>query len=105
MPEPRMARITCDRCNAWYSSERDLRAHMETAHRTSRGPVRSAPADTVTSEESKPSDRTGEATSGCATSFLTEERNERNAECGEAPKAVTGEYKQPDAEKEAGGEG
>src|SRR5258708_1034742 len=33
MPHPKMARNTCCICNGWYSSERDLRDHMQTAHR------------------------------------------------------------------------
>jgi hypothetical protein len=33
MAQPQMARITCNQCNAWYDSERELRDHMKTAHR------------------------------------------------------------------------
>ena len=35
MAQPQMARITCSQCNAWYNSERELRDHMQTAHRRS----------------------------------------------------------------------
>jgi len=37
MAQPQTARIICSQCNAWYDSERELRDHMETAHR-GRGP-------------------------------------------------------------------
>jgi hypothetical protein len=33
MAQPKMARITCSQCNAWYDSERELGEHMKTAHR------------------------------------------------------------------------
>ena len=33
MAQPQVARITCNQCNAWYNSERELRDHMRTAHR------------------------------------------------------------------------
>jgi hypothetical protein len=33
MAQPQLARITCTECNGWYNSERELRAHMLTAHR------------------------------------------------------------------------
>jgi hypothetical protein len=33
MAQPAMARITCSQCNASYNSERELRDHMQTAHR------------------------------------------------------------------------
>jgi hypothetical protein len=33
MAQPRPARITCSECNGWYVTERDLRDHMQTAHR------------------------------------------------------------------------
>lgn len=33
MAQPQMARITCGQCNGWYNSVRELRAHMQTAHR------------------------------------------------------------------------
>jgi len=33
MAQPQMARITCTECNSWYESERELRDHMQTAHR------------------------------------------------------------------------
>jgi hypothetical protein len=28
-----MAQTTCTQCNAWYSSERELRVHLVTVHR------------------------------------------------------------------------
>ena len=33
MAQPQPARITCSECNGWYNSERELRDHMQTAHR------------------------------------------------------------------------
>jgi hypothetical protein len=33
MAHPQEARITCNLCNGWYNSERELRDHMQTAHR------------------------------------------------------------------------
>ncbi|HXO44430.1 MAG TPA: hypothetical protein VN846_03105 [Candidatus Cybelea sp.] len=33
MAQPQPARITCTECNGWYVTERDLRDHMQTAHR------------------------------------------------------------------------
>ena len=33
MAQPQAARLTCSECNGWYASERDLRDHMQTAHR------------------------------------------------------------------------
>ena len=33
MAQPEAARITCNQCNGWYNSERELRDHMQTAHR------------------------------------------------------------------------
>jgi hypothetical protein len=33
MAQPQVARITCSQCNGWYDSERELRDHMQTAHR------------------------------------------------------------------------
>ena len=33
MARPQVARITCSQCNGWYDSERELRDHMQTAHR------------------------------------------------------------------------
>jgi hypothetical protein len=40
---------------------------------------------------------------GCATSFLTNERNEKGKVCGDI-QATPEEYVQPDEEKETGGE-
>jgi Zn-finger nucleic acid-binding protein len=42
---------------------------------------------------------------GCATSFLTGERNEMDKLCGETQAPKPEEYTQPDEEKETGGEG
>jgi hypothetical protein len=42
---------------------------------------------------------------GCATSFLTGERNEMDKVCGGIQAAKPEEYAQPDEEKETGGEG
>lgn len=33
MAQPQAARITCTQCNGWFDSERDLRDHMQVAHR------------------------------------------------------------------------
>lgn len=33
MAQPQAARITCSQCNGWFDSERDLRDHMQVAHR------------------------------------------------------------------------
>jgi hypothetical protein len=33
MAQAQVARITCSQCNGWYNSERELRDHMQTAHR------------------------------------------------------------------------
>ena len=33
MAQPQMARITCSQCDGWYGSERELRDHMQAAHR------------------------------------------------------------------------
>ena len=33
MAQPKMARITCSQCDGWYDSERELRDHMQAAHR------------------------------------------------------------------------
>jgi hypothetical protein len=33
MAQPQVARITCSECNGWYDSERELRDHMQMAHR------------------------------------------------------------------------
>ena len=56
MAQPQMARIACSQCNAWYSSDRELRDHMQTAHRTfvveNSLPPSSVQADNVNQEES-----------------------------------------------------
>jgi hypothetical protein len=33
MAQPQAARITCSQCNGWFDSERELRDHMQVAHR------------------------------------------------------------------------
>ena len=33
MAQPQMAPITCSQCNGWYTSDRELRDHMQAAHR------------------------------------------------------------------------
>jgi hypothetical protein len=33
MAQPQITRITCSECNGWYVSERELRDHMQSAHR------------------------------------------------------------------------
>jgi len=33
MAQPQVARITCSQCNGWYDSERELRDHIQAAHR------------------------------------------------------------------------
>jgi hypothetical protein len=33
MAQPQAARITCSQCNGWFDSERELRDHMQAAHR------------------------------------------------------------------------
>ena len=33
MAQPQAARITCNLCNGWYNSEREMRDHMQTVHR------------------------------------------------------------------------
>jgi hypothetical protein len=33
MAQPQVTRISCSKCNGWYVSERELRDHMQTAHR------------------------------------------------------------------------
>jgi hypothetical protein len=35
MPQPQVARITCSQCNGLYASERELRDHIQAAHRRS----------------------------------------------------------------------
>lgn len=52
----------------------------------------------------RPSDPADPSTAGCATSFLTQERNEMDKECGTVPPDPKEEYVQSDDEKESGGE-
>jgi hypothetical protein len=33
MAQPQVARIACSQCDGWYDSERELRDHMQAAHR------------------------------------------------------------------------
>jgi len=72
MAQPQMARIACIQCNAWYSSERELRDHAQTAHRKV-GPEQSLPPSTVQADRAK---------QGWTTSFLTEQENETDKLCG-----------------------
>jgi hypothetical protein len=54
------------------------------------------------SKRNKTSRKPNQKKRGCAPSFLTQKRNELDEVCPPDPKE---EYVQPDAEKEAGGEG
>ncbi len=49
MAQPQMARITCIQCNAWYNTERELRDHMQTAHRQP-GTEHTPPPSSVTAD-------------------------------------------------------
>jgi hypothetical protein len=51
-----------------------------------------------------PSDPANPSAAGCATSFLTLEKNEMNKVCGAVPPDPKEEYVQSDDEKESGGE-
>jgi hypothetical protein len=52
MAQPQMAQTRCSLCDGWYASERELQAHMQTAHR------RSVPEQSTTQrEETQPNDR------------------------------------------------
>jgi hypothetical protein len=95
MAQPQMARVICHQCNAWYSSEPELRNHMQTAHRKI-GSEQRPPSSSVQADRAK---------QGCATSFLTEHENEMDKLCERTPAEQREEYTQPDEEKEAGGEG
>jgi|HubBroStandDraft_4_1064222.scaffolds.fasta_scaffold1184606_1 hypothetical protein len=35
MAQPQMSPITCSQCDGWYASERELKDHMQMAHRRS----------------------------------------------------------------------
>jgi hypothetical protein len=35
MAQPQIGPITCSQCDGWYPSERELRDHMQMAHRRS----------------------------------------------------------------------
>ena len=72
MAQSRMALITCSQCNAWYNSERELREHMQWAHREF-GTEQSVPPSPGQAERAK---------QGCASSFLTEQENEMDKLCG-----------------------
>jgi len=48
MAQPQMGPITCRQCDGWYASERELQAHMQTAHR------RSVPEQCTTQREGTP---------------------------------------------------
>jgi hypothetical protein len=94
MAQPQMARIVCSQCNASYSLDRELRDHMQTAHRKVEA-ENSLPPSSVQADNAK---------QGCTTSFVMEERNEMDKLCGRTPAEQQEEYSQPDEEKEAGGE-
>src|SRR5208282_1990292 len=93
MAQLQKAWITCSRCNAWYSSERELRYHMQTAHRMV-GSEPSLPSSSVHADRAK---------QGCTASFLTEQENEMDKPRGRTPAEQQEQYTQPDEEKEAGG--
>jgi hypothetical protein len=57
-----------------------------------------------TKEPSKTSTAVPADLKGCATSFLTGARNERDKLCGGIQTTKPEEYVQPDEEKESGGE-
>jgi hypothetical protein len=92
--KPQMARITCNHCGAWYGSDRELRDHVQTAHRGFGFNERAVSS----SDQADPSKQ------GCGTSFLMEERNEMDKLCERTPAEKREEYTQPDREKELGGE-
>lgn len=94
MAQPKMALLTCIQCNAWYSSERELRHHMQMAHRE------------FWSEENLPPSfvKADTAKQGCTTSFQTEEEKEMDQLCGQTQAEEQEEYAQPEKEKTVGGE-
>jgi len=92
MAQPQMARITCNLCNAWYNSERELRDHMQTAHRKF-GSEQSLTPSSVQADRTK---------QGCTTSLRTEQENEIDKLCGRTPAEQQEEHTEPDEEKEAG---
>jgi hypothetical protein len=62
MAQPEIARIVCSQCNAWYDTERELRDHIETAHR-GRGPGQSSSLRDRTEQDSadiQPRERSGQ---------------------------------------------
>ena len=52
MAQPPMAPMTCSRCDAWYSSERELHDHMRTAHRWA-GSEETVPPSSVEADSAK----------------------------------------------------
>ena len=93
MPQSQMARVICSQCNAWYSSEPELRQHMQTAHRKIAEKI--LPPSPIQADRAK---------QGCTTSYLTEHENEMDKLCERTPAEKREEYVQPDDEKETGGE-
>jgi hypothetical protein len=92
MAQPQMARITCRECNAWWNSERELRDHIQMAHR--RGcPEQELPLSPV---------QTNGAKQGGTTSFLAEQENEMDKLYGRTPADQQEEYTRPDEEAEVG---
>jgi hypothetical protein len=89
MAQPQIARFNCSQCDARFSSDRELRDHMQATHHKS-----------VTDSSSTPANSSNQ---GCASSFIMEQRGEMDKLCGDVPK-VPGEYVQPDEEKETGGQ-
>lgn len=59
-----MAEIVCYQCKAWYSSQRELRDHLQTAHRKFASDLRSSepdrsPADSFAIQSSEAHDASG----------------------------------------------
>jgi hypothetical protein len=63
MAQPGPAQINCSQCNAWYNSERELREHMETAHREGRSEQGSSQRDGTQQDSSKIQPREEQKTS------------------------------------------
>jgi hypothetical protein len=82
MAQPKMAPITCIQCNAWYSSERELRHHMQMAHRVF-GAEHNLPPSFVEADTAK---------QGCTTSFQTEEEKEMDQLCARTQTEEKEEY-------------
>ncbi len=94
MAQPQMARITCSECNARCNSERELRDHMQMAHRRC-CPEQGLPPFPV---------QTNGAKQGGTIFFLAEQENEMDKLYGRTPAEQQEEYTQPKEETEVGGE-